>query len=169
MNSLAAIVAALALVVPAPPASFSGHPESGAFDTFRHGYRSEAQHQVRIEQHVIIRITPGSPSMREQMFAPPRDERPVHYREKKADRCVPIEAIAGIAPAESNRLLLFMRDHQMLSAELERACNAEAFYLGAYVERSADGKLCAGRDMLHSRTGATCQISRLNRLVAVKD
>jgi len=62
-----------------------------------------------------------------------------------------------------------MRDRRLLSATLERVCDPDAFYLGASVERNADGRLCSGRDTLRSRTGANCQISRINRLVAVKD
>ena len=190
MSSLPAIVAAFALVVPAPlailaPAPRSAHevrpPEVAAkfgsvrqepdpFREFRDSYRPQAQDQVHIEQHVIIRITPSPRSMRRELFAPPPSpDGPPRYREKKADRCVQIDDIAGITPMQPNRLVLFMRNHHMLSASLERACDADAFYLGAYVERSADGRLCTGRDMLRARTGATCQITRFSRLVAVKD
>ena len=62
-----------------------------------------------------------------------------------------------------------MTNHHILSLALERACDADAFYLGAYVERSHDGKLCTGRDLLRARSGATCRVSRISRLVAVKD
>ena len=108
--------------------------------------------------------------MRREIFdAPPRAEAQVRYKEKKAGKCVAIDDIAGISPMEPNRLLLFMRDRRMLSLALERACDADAFYLGAYVERSADGKLCVNRDTLRARTGATCRLSRISRLVAVRD
>lgn len=189
MNSFAAVVAALALVVPAPRAALASapapgearaepamskfgpaRPEPDPFRAFRESYQPEAQRQVRIEQHVIIRITPRSRSTRDEMFGPPlRGDDPPRYKEKKIDKCLPIDGIAGIAPGEENRLLLFMRDHQVLSAALERACDPAAFYLGAYVERSTDGKLCAGRDTIRSRTGATCRLSRISKLVAVKE
>lgn len=184
MNSFAALVAALALAVPAPP-SAPAHdadlaktptmfePSGGkgdAFDAFRDSYQPDVQHQVRIEQHVIIRLVPTSPSVRRETIAPPPNaDGPARYKEKKIGHCVPIDDIAGIAPTRPNRLLLFMRDHRLLSVALERACDADAFYLGAYVENSADGRLCTGRDMLRSRTGAVCQISRISRLVAIKD
>ena len=162
MNSLAAIVAASALAVPAPS-------DMAAFRAFRGGYRPEVQYQVHIEERVIIRLAPSRPSMRRELFdASPRSDRAVRYKEKKLGRCVPIDDIAGIAPLQ-NRLLLFMRDHRLLSATLERVCDPDAFYLGASVERNADGRLCSGRDTLRARTGATCQISRINRLVALKD
>jgi hypothetical protein len=162
MNSLAVIVAAFALAVPAPP-------DMAAFRAFRDSYRPEVQHQVHFEERVIIRLAPSPPSVRREVFdAPRRADRPARYKEKKLARCVPIDDIAGIAPLE-NRLLLFMRDHRLLSATLDRVCDPDAFYLGASVERNADGRLCSGRDTLRARTGATCQISRINRLVALKD
>ena len=188
MNSFAVIVAALALAVPAPPSALAPEAahaielaaspakfgpssrKAGPFDSFRDGYQPEVQHQVRIEQHVIIRLVPTSPSVRREVVSPILNaDGPARYKEKKIGRCVPIEDIVGVAPTRPNRLLLFMRDHRLLSVALDRACDADAFYLGAYVESSADGRLCTGRDMLRSRTGATCQISRISRLVAIKD
>jgi hypothetical protein len=191
MNSFAAIAAAIALVVPVPsaipwagsqsvretPATRSAQPKFGLrrhepepFRSFRESYRPAEQDQVRIDQQVIIRIAPSPPSARAEMFATPSTaNRPVRFKEKKADRCVPIDGIAGVGTMEPNRLLLFMRDHRVLSAALERACDAEAFYLGFSVEQSADGRLCTGRDTLRARTGARCRLSRISRLVAVKD
>lgn len=162
MNTFAAIAAAIALAGPV-------RPDASAFPSFRDGYQPEVQHQVHIEERVIIRLAPSSPSVRREMFdGPPRREKPLRYKEKKLSRCVDIDDIAGIAPAE-NRLLLFMRDHRLLSVALERVCDPDAFYLGASVERNADGRLCSGRDTLRARTGANCQIARINRLVAIKD
>jgi hypothetical protein len=189
MNSLTAIAAVFALVAWTPSATAAVAPRSAheahsaraapkiglapqqgeAFRAFRDSYRPEMQEQVHIEQHVIIRLVPSPPSVRREMLDPPSADGPVRYKEKKFKRCVAIDDIAGIAPLESNRLLLFMRDHRLLSVALERVCDADAFYLGAYVDRSADGRLCSGRDTLRARTGATCQISRINRLVALKD
>ena len=70
---------------------------------------------------------------------------------------------------EQNRILLFMRDRRVLSAALERACSARDYYSGFYVERNEDGQLCARRDTLQSRAGASCKVAQLNRLVAVRD
>jgi hypothetical protein len=99
----------------------------------------------------------------------PRGDAPPRYREKKLGGCIAIDDIAGAQPVEDNRLLLFMRDHRVLSAALERACDADDFYLGFYVERNADGMLCSKRDKLQARSGANCEVERLSRLVALKD
>jgi hypothetical protein len=190
MNSVPAVIAAFALVVPlshagAPPRAPAVHeaapePARGSvslerqepepFRDFQDSYRPEVQNQVHIEQRVIIRIGPGRPKGHEDMFAhAPRSVPPAGYKEKKFHGCIAIEDIAGVQPVEENRLLFFMRDHSVLSAALERACDADDFYLGFYIERNADGMLCSKRDKLQARTGATCRVAQLNRLVAVKD
>jgi hypothetical protein len=140
------------------------------FREFEDGFRPQVQEQVRIERRVIVRIAPSPPSAREEMLARlPRREMPTRYQEEELDGCVPVESIAGSTPVQENRLLLFMRDRRILSAALERTCSAQAFYSGFYVERNEDGMLCSGRDRLQSRAGASCEVSRLNRLVAVRD
>ena len=130
--------------------------------------------QVRIQQRVIIRISPSTASAREQMMANlQRREADAENRqtleEVPHDDCVEISDIAGVTSTRDNRLLLFMRDRKVLSASLERTCTAQAFYSGFYVERSDDGRLCIKRDRLQSRAGASCQLASLNRLVASSD
>lgn len=141
-----------------------------AFRTFDDSFRPQVQEQVRIERRVIVRVAPSSPSTREEVLSRlPRRQMPTRYEEERAEGCVPVEAIVGYAPVHENRLLLFMRDRRVLSAALERACSAQAFYSGFYVERNEDGMLCSGRDRLQSRAGASCEVSGFNRLVAVRD
>jgi hypothetical protein len=128
--------------------------------------------QVRIEQRVIIRISPGTGAAREEMLADLQRQspEPTAYRQEKFDGCIAVSSIAGMQPAPAqNRILLFMRDRRILSAALERACNARDYYSGFYVERNEDGQLCARRDTLQSRAGASCKVAQLNRLVAVRN
>ncbi|MXO59178.1 hypothetical protein GRI89_06450 [Altererythrobacter salegens] len=132
--------------------------------------RPQDQYQVRIEERVIIRIAPSPPATRERMLSTlPRKPMTTRFQEVKLDSCVPIQSIGGVAPVQPNRLLLFMRDRRVLSAALDRACDAQAFYSGFYVERSSDGMLCSGRDQLQSRAGTSCEVAQFNRLVAIKD
>jgi len=79
--------------------------------------------------------------------------------------CLPVAAIAGVRPLSNNRLLLILRDHRLIGADLSRNCTARDFYLGFYVTPNNDGLLCAGRDMIHSRAGTTCTISEVHLLV----
>ena len=144
--------------------------DSAAAEPFRvleEARRTPLQNQVRIEQRVIIRIAPSTQRAREQSMARLAREAS-EYKEVRTADCVPIGSIAAVYPSEENRLLLFMRDRQVLSVALERACNARDFYSGFYVERR-DGQLCERRDRLQSRAGASCRITRLNNLVAARD
>lgn len=179
MNSLFAIFAAFALLAPVASADLvkgSGADRDAPPATALQPREApppllpRAQNQARIEERVIIRVAPSPPSSRARMLSQlPRRDMETSFQEVELKSCVPIRAIAGAAPTRQNRLLLFMRDRRVLSAALDKACDAQAFYSGFYVERNEDGLLCSGRDTLQSRAGASCGVSRFNRLVAVRD
>jgi len=160
MNSAVAFLSPIALLLP-----LVADERPGALP------EDDVAQQVRIEERVIIRIAPSAPATRERLreLMPRRPARQTSFQEEKLDGCIPVAAIAAVQPAEQNRLLLFMRDRRVLSAALERACSAEDFYSGFYVERRDDGQLCSRRDKLQSRAGASCRVTQLNRLVAVRD
>lgn len=193
MNTLVAILSPLALLLPMAagqrsaergddtvheaavradlPEGFDSLP-AGPFEVFEEARRPQELGQVRIEQRVIIRISPSSPAAREQMLANIRNESTSRttYQQERLKGCVAIAGIAAVQPETGqNRLLLFMRDRRILSAELERACNARDYYSGFYIERNEDGQLCPRRDLLQSRAGASCKVSQFNRLVAARD
>lgn len=191
MNSLAAFLSPLALLLPALAAGLPGAPAPErevaraaperetpplGFDqsavaplrVLEAARRPPVENQVRIEQRVIIRIAPSSERVIRQSMARIAREAD-DYREERTADCVPIGSIAAVYPSRENRLLLLMRDRRVLSAALERACNAEDFYSGFYIERSEDGQLCSRRDRLQSRAGASCRVSHLSRLVAERD
>lgn len=123
--------------------------------------------QIRIERRVTIRISPALPTQSRNLLADlPRGSQPNNFVERKFGKCVPISAIAGVQPGQDNRLMLYLRDQRIISANLEKACSAREFYSGFYVEQNADGMLCVDRDKLHSRTGANCEVARMRQLVA---
>lgn len=191
MNSLVALLSPLAVLLPFCAAQLPGGPAArpdvahaapepasprlgfdqsaaGPLRVLEAARRPPVENQVRIEQRVIIRIAPSSQRKFEQSMgrlARDADD----FREQRTGNCIPIASIAGVFPSQENRLLLLMRDRRVLSAALERACKAEDFYSGFYVERSDDGQLCTRRDRLQSRAGASCRVSRLSRLVAARD
>jgi hypothetical protein len=123
--------------------------------------------QVRIEQHLIIRIIPGPatlpPAEVEELE---EEQRTVRLAEHKIGKCLAVASIATLEPGDSNELLLFLRDDRVIGATLEKRCSARDFYAGFYVERHPDGAICAGRDTLQSRSGANCKVRRLHELVA---
>ena len=124
--------------------------------------------QVRIEQHIIWRVTPlPGPARQSLMADDPRSVRAPKMIERKMGKCVAMSAIAGGRPQAGSRLLLFLRDKRMIAANLEKACTARDFYSGFYVDKpNADGKLCVDRDRILARNGARCEIASFRLLVA---
>lgn len=129
----------------------------------------QGQQQVRIEQRATVRVAPRPQSVRPNVLNQlPRN--PVPRRvERGSVKCVPTFGLAGVETVENRKLILYLRDRRQIVASLDRTCRARDFYSGFYLERNADGKLCADRDMLLSRNGASCRIIRLRNYVPAKN
>lgn len=138
--------------------------------------------QVRIEQRVIIRVTPrdaGRDGVAPQLLplqpmqpimqpmVPQSRPNGVRFRERKTAKCMPAMGIAAVQPITDGRLMFYMRDHRMIAAGLEKACSARDFYHGFYMSKTADGQLCVGRDAIHSRAGTTCKLKDVREYVAM--
>lgn len=151
------------------PAMLAAPPEGRAvWREIADAFRSVPAEQVRIEQRMIIRITPLGPT-REMLADLPQAPLAPRFRERKVGKCVPVAEIAGVQIGGDDRLMLFMRDQRMIGVSLAKACRARDFYSGFYLERNGDGRLCVDRDMIHSRSGASCSLSGLRQLVAIDD
>lgn len=180
MPSFPALIASLLAAWPAPASSdAAARPaapaamETGAvpmavWRQLAESFRPAEAAQVRIEQHIIWRITPMPGPARESMMAiEPSAPSAPRMIERKMGDCVPMSWIAGGRPQGRSRLLLFLRDRRLVAANLEKACSARDFYSGFYVDKpNADGKLCADRDRILARSGARCEISSFRLLVA---
>lgn len=123
----------------------------------------ERWNQVRIEQHVIIRISPGIP--RSGAFLPYAVNPALRGPERRNVRCVAVGALAGVRLMDNTRLMLVTRDDRTIEAKLPKICSASAFYSGFYVEPTGDGLLCARRDVIHSRAGVNCSITSMSELI----
>jgi len=127
-------------------------------------------YQVRIEQKIIFRIYPRRRTNRNSLLARlPSQGLTTRYEEREMERCVPMDRIAGMQTGDGNRLLLYLADERIISVNLERMCRAREFYSGFYLEANEDGQMCVGRDELHSRSGAKCDIERMREMVPVED
>ena len=129
--------------------------------------REEGWNQVRIEQRMTIRITPHAAPMPSMLFDLPDREVGPRFIERKMGKCLAVSGIAGVQSGGGSRLILFMRDRRIVSANLERACRARDFYSGFYLARSEDGQLCVDRDALQSRNGANCRLTKFRQLIEV--
>jgi hypothetical protein len=151
------------------PAAFDSG-EDAAYRVSLEANRAPKVGQVRIEQRVVIRISPRPRATRQDLLAQlPRGEVATRLEERPMGKCVAVQRIAGVGTTNDNRLVLFMNDRRIVSARLEKSCKPEDFYSGFYVERNEDGMLCVKRDELQSRAGAKCGVDSFRQLVAVPD
>jgi hypothetical protein len=169
MTSPIVLLAPLALAAASPPGEARDLSQAapggrGVWGAIVEAFRVPVAAQARIERRMVIRVAPLGP-LRDVLAGLPDRPRAARLRERRLGRCLPAAGIAGVEIDADDRLLLFMRDQRLVSASLEKICRGRDFYSGFYIERSGDGLLCVGRDMLHSRTGTSCTISRFRQLV----
>ena len=127
--------------------------------------------QVVIEQQLIIRV-PAQRSQLNNFAAGPSSSRratelPVVWKEKKAPKCVSMRNILGMQAVQRDSIDIITRQKQRLRAQLNRGCRALDFYAGFYMQGSKDGQLCEGRDQIHARTGAKCEVDKFRLMVPV--
>lgn len=184
MSSLASLLAPLALLLPLPagdtmqddagrltaeqmPGLQVSAADAPGWLSVESLQKSAIYQQIRIERRLTIRIAPRAPTPRQSIVADVQAAQSSgQLVERKFGKCVSANAIAGVQPAGDSRLILFMRDQRVITADLEKACSAQDFYSGFYIEQSKDGMLCVDRDKLHSRTGADCEVERMRQLVS---
>ena len=146
-----AVGLAVALLVVAPdlPRSPAAAPEPIPGTVATH------HAQLIIREQIIVRVP---------RRAPPRR---VSWHERKGDRCVEIDALAGAAINAPDSVDFILRGGRMVRAKLEASCPALDYYSGFYVVPTKDGQMCIGRDAIHDRSGNECGIARFRRLVPV--
>jgi len=110
--------------------------------------------QVRsivVEDQIIMRV-PVRPR-------PPQ----VQWVEHKGPKCVHASNIQGAFLSGNDHVDFIMEKGRFLRAHLDENCPALDFYAGFYLS-SADERVCAKRDVIRSRMGATCQIDAFSKL-----
>ncbi len=118
--------------------------------------------QVRIQQHIVIRV-PRPEAVRRTAPAP-APLPPIAWVEKRADDCVPVESLSGAAIIRSDSVDLVLSGGRRVRAKLGNECPALDFYAGFYVKPNKDGKVCAKRDAFRSRSGGECRIRSFRTL-----
>jgi hypothetical protein len=119
--------------------------------------------QVRIQQHIVIRVPRPEP-VRRIAAPPPAPLPPIAWVEKRADDCVSAESLSGAAIIRSDSVDLVLSGGRRVRAKLGNECPALDFYAGFYVKPNKDGKLCAKRDSFRSRSGGECRIKSFRTL-----
>jgi hypothetical protein len=119
---------------------------------------------VTIERRIIIRIpTLRAPPVDQRSFAPQASVAPQSAARQGAT-CLSLRSIQGATVQDRLGILFVTNDKGRYQAVLERGCRAVDFQSGFYLGATEDGAICAGRDMLHARSGLRCAIVGLKRL-----
>jgi hypothetical protein len=114
--------------------------------------------QVTIRQTLIIRV----PNRR----AAPTPA-PLRWKIKKGPKCLEMAAIAGAAIVTDDAIDLVMRGGDRLRAQFSSSCPALDYYSGFYMLPTEDGRICADRDMIRTRSGGQCEIQRFRKLIPI--
>jgi hypothetical protein len=156
MVNFVLVAAALMLPPSAPP--FEGRKASASLDGTRLA-------QVRIQQHIVIRVPRPGPESVRRISAPAAPLPPIAWVEKGGDKCVQMSSLSGAAITRPDSVDLVLAGGKRVRAKLGSECPALDFYSGFYVKPTKDGKVCAKRDTFRSRAGGECQIKAFRTLI----
>lgn len=106
-----------------------------------------------VQDPVILRV-PVHPRL-----APPATD----WLESKGPKCVPLAHIRAAMLSGREQVDFLLRDRRRVRAELSKGCAALDFYAGFYL-KAKDERVCARRDLIHSRMGGSCEIARFRSL-----
>jgi hypothetical protein len=94
----------------------------------------------------------------------PRPSPKLDWIERKGPKCIPAERIAGATLSGSSSIDFVLRDRSRIRAVFDDECPALDFYRGFYLQPD-DQRICAKRETIQNRIGASCRIERFRRLV----
>ena len=125
--------------------------------------------QLTIRERLIIRVpqvpAPGALPVGRTPLPPLK---PITWREIKGPKCIPAQGMAGAMITSPKQVDLVLIGGKRVRAKLERACRPLDFYRGFYLRPAADGMICADRDAIKIRSGASCGIDEFKTLVPAK-
>jgi hypothetical protein len=111
--------------------------------------------RVVVQDQVIISI-PVRPR--------PKSSQRFEWKEGKGPKCVRSEGIAGAMLSGPSSIDFVMRDRTRVRAMMDDECPALDFYRGFYLQPD-DDRICAKRETIQNRVGASCRIERFRALI----
>lgn len=122
--------------------------------------------QLTIHERLIIRIPRMPAAARTALRAPA--PAPVEWRERRGPRCLTMTSLTGAAIGRDGEVDLIVEGSQRVRARLDSQCPTLDFYSGMYLKPTADGKICARRDAIRTRSGGRCAIAQFRKLVPAR-
>jgi len=117
--------------------------------------------QLTVRERIIIRVPrmstlPGAVQTGAALRA--SVPVPLHFKEKKGPKCVAAADLGGARIVQPGIVDLVLTGDRRIRARLDRDCAPIDYYRGFYLRPAADGKVCAGRDVIRVRSGESCAI-----------
>ena len=113
---------------------------------------------MTFHERIIIRVP--------RLSVPP--PQPVVWKESRGPKCINPNELAGWIVSQPSQVDLVLTDKHRVRAHLTDECELLDFYSGFYLKPAADGKVCAGRDVIRTRSGRSCGIQSYRTLKPVK-
>lgn len=117
--------------------------------------------QFTIHERIVIRV-PRMP------VAPVPRPQPIRWKERHGPKCVMAASMAGALVSAPDQVDLVLVGGKRVRAKLDSDCRPLDYYSGFYVRPAADGMICAKRDPIRVRSGASCGIDRFRVLQPAK-
>jgi hypothetical protein len=111
-----------------------------------------------------VRITTIEERLTIRVPVAPRPRRRIRWEEEKGPKCLPAGAIAGAFLSGPDSIDFLLHDRRLVRARLDNDCGGLDFYGKLYVQPE-DRRICARRDTIRSRAGASCRIEKFRSLV----
>lgn len=115
--------------------------------------------QLTLHERIVIRVP--------QVVGPPAPA-PVRWKEKKGPKCVAAASMAGALITARNQVDLVLVGGKRVRVRLDGDCKPLDYYGGFYLRPSGDGMICADRDAIRVRSGASCGIDQFKLLQAAR-
>ena len=113
--------------------------------------------QMTIHERIIIRMPIARGRSVDQAT-------PVTWKEKHGPKCIGIGDLGGALIAGPSSVDLVLAGGKRIRAKLDGDCQPLDFYAGFYIKPGMDGRVCADRDSIRVRSGASCPIDNFKRL-----
>ena len=94
----------------------------------------------------------------------PRPRQRIEWVEEKGPKCIAVSRIAGATLSGPSSIDFVLRDRRRVRAVMDDECPALDFYKGFYLQPE-DERICAKRETIQNRVGASCRIQRFKALV----
>lgn len=123
------------------------------------GMAAQAQQSEPVVRRVIIRN-----EVILKIPVRPRASQRLDWAETKGPKCVDADRIAGALLSGPSSIDFILRDRRRVRAVMDDECPALDFYQGFYLQPD-DERICAKRETIKNRVGASCRIQKFRLLV----